>query len=96
MMITGLDEHDSVPWEALPGRMDADPAAASGASATAPGASPTTYTLQAVKPPPIESDDHSGQIRYIRVVRTAQAWPSAAFRAARSGEPKTTRLRVAT
>ncbi len=49
LVITGLVEHDSVPWEALPGQMtlrdDGEWALAGRA-----GVAPLTYTLQAVKP----------------------------------------------
>ena len=48
MEITMLVEHDSVPWNALPGKMRLD-GAASGGSPTTRSGLPLTYTLQAVK-----------------------------------------------
>ncbi|MEV6495596.1 SAM-dependent methyltransferase, partial [Actinoplanes sp. NPDC051633] len=48
MTITGLVEHRSVPWEALPGKMVVLPGGEYQV-ATAPERLPHTYTLQAVK-----------------------------------------------
>lgn len=49
MAITGLTEHDSVPWEALPGQMERA-AAGEWRLADRPWRLPLSYTLQAVKP----------------------------------------------
>ena len=43
--LTALVEHDSVPWEALPGQMERAAATASGGSPTGPWRLPHTYTL---------------------------------------------------
>jgi len=48
MLITGLTEHDSVPWEALPGKMVRTPAG-EWRLATDPWRLPHSYTLQAVR-----------------------------------------------
>ena len=48
MVVTGLVEHDSVPWDARPGEMVETPTA-SGECATGPERFPCTYTLQARK-----------------------------------------------
>ena len=48
-MLTGLVEHRSVPWEALPGQME--PEGEEYRLAEHPERLPLTYTLQAVKPP---------------------------------------------
>jgi SAM-dependent methyltransferase len=50
MQLTGLTEHDSVPWEALPGRMERTPAG-EWRLADRPWRLPHSYTLQAVKRP---------------------------------------------
>lgn len=49
LTLTGLVEHDSVPWEALPGQMLKRPDGEY-ALDTRAGVAPLTYTLQAVKP----------------------------------------------
>ncbi|MFG6493060.1 class I SAM-dependent methyltransferase [Microbacterium sp. P03] len=49
LQITGLVEHDSVPWEALPGQMQ-ERADGEYALAEHPGVAPLSYTLQARKP----------------------------------------------
>ena len=49
MTITGLVEHDSVPWEALPGRMEQLPGG-EWRLADRPWRLPHSYTLQAVSP----------------------------------------------
>ena len=49
LVITGLTEHDSVPWEALPGQMSRD-ASGEWRLADRPWRLPCSYTLQAVKP----------------------------------------------
>lgn len=49
MELTGLVEHDSVPWEALPGRMVLDGDPAEWRLAERPWRLPLTYTLQAVR-----------------------------------------------
>jgi SAM-dependent methyltransferase len=48
MELTGLTEHDSVPWEALPGQMERTPAG-EWRVADRPWRLPHSYTLQAVK-----------------------------------------------
>jgi hypothetical protein len=48
MTITGLTEHLSVPWEALPGQMER-PADGEWRLADRPWRLPLSYTLQAVK-----------------------------------------------
>ena len=48
MEITALEEHDSVPWEALPGMME-DIGNGEWRLADRPWRLPHTYTLQAVK-----------------------------------------------
>ena len=48
MDITGLTEHDSVPWEALPGKMD-NIGGGEWRLADRPWRLPHSYTLQAVK-----------------------------------------------
>jgi SAM-dependent methyltransferase len=48
MLITGLTEHDSVPWEALPGKMARTPVG-EWRLATDPWRLPHSYTLQAVR-----------------------------------------------
>jgi hypothetical protein len=49
MTLTGLTEHDSVPWDAMPGRME-QVASNEWRLAKDPWRMPHTYTLQAVKP----------------------------------------------
>lgn len=49
MQLTGLVEHDSVPWEALPGQME-QVGGGEWRLADRPWRLPHTYTLQAVKP----------------------------------------------
>ncbi len=48
MTLTGLEEHDSVPWDALPGRMD-EIAGGEWRLRDRPWRLPHTYTLQAVR-----------------------------------------------
>ncbi|GAB7042747.1 MULTISPECIES: class I SAM-dependent methyltransferase [Catenuloplanes] len=48
MRITGLVEHDSVPWEALPGRMHHDDSIGEWRLTDRPERLPLTYTLQAL------------------------------------------------
>lgn len=48
MTITGLTEHDSVPWDALPGQME-QLGGGEYRLADRPWRLPHTYTLQAVK-----------------------------------------------
>ena len=48
LRLTRLDEHDSVPWDALPGMMDAVPGGEFRLR-DRPERLPHTYTLQAVK-----------------------------------------------
>lgn len=50
LLLTQLVEHDSVPWEALPGRMVKDDVDEEWRLAERPERLPLTYTLQAVKP----------------------------------------------
>ena len=50
LVITGLEEHRSVPWLALPGQMVHDPADDEWRLIEGPERMPLTYTLQAVKP----------------------------------------------
>ena len=50
LKLTMLVEHDSVPWEALPGQMVERPGGEFALSTRA-GVAPLSYTLQAVKPP---------------------------------------------
>jgi hypothetical protein len=49
LVLTGLVEHDSVPWEALPGQMEALPDGEYRLREQ-PARLPATYTLQAVRP----------------------------------------------
>ncbi|MCS5718052.1 class I SAM-dependent methyltransferase [Herbiconiux sp. CPCC 205763] len=49
LVLTMLVEHDSVPWEALPGQMVARPGGEFALDARA-GVAPLSYTIQAVKP----------------------------------------------
>ena len=49
MRLTMLVEHDSVPWQALPGQMDGRRSRRVAAARRAPERLPHTYTLQAVK-----------------------------------------------
>ena len=49
MILTSLTEHDSVPWEALPGQMERDDAG-EWRLRHRPERLPATYTLTAVKP----------------------------------------------
>jgi SAM-dependent methyltransferase len=49
LAITGLEEHDSVPWEALPGKMVQAGDPAEWRLAQAPRRLPHSYTLQALK-----------------------------------------------
>jgi hypothetical protein len=49
MEITGLVEHDSVPWEALPGQMTRDTGTKEWRLIANPERLPATYTLQARK-----------------------------------------------
>jgi hypothetical protein len=48
LRLTGLTEHDSVPWEALPGQMDAL-GGGEWRLADRPWRLPHSYTLQAVR-----------------------------------------------
>jgi hypothetical protein len=48
MELTGLTEHDSVPWEALPGKMERTDGG-EWRLADRPWRLPHSYTLQAVK-----------------------------------------------
>jgi hypothetical protein len=48
LQLTGLTEHDSVPWEALPGKMERTPGG-EWQLADQPWRLPHSYTLQAVK-----------------------------------------------
>jgi SAM-dependent methyltransferase len=50
LQLTALEEHDSVPWDALPGRLVLDPTLDEWRLADRPSRLPLTYTLQAVKP----------------------------------------------
>lgn len=50
LVLTQLVEHDSVPWEALPGQMVRDPVDEEWRLTERPERLPLTYTLQAVKP----------------------------------------------
>jgi len=50
LRITGLDEHDSVPWEALPGLMEQVGDLGEWRLAADPWRLPHSYTLQAVRP----------------------------------------------
>lgn len=45
--LTGLIEHDSVPWEALPGLMELDPATGEYRLADRPNRLPASFTLTA-------------------------------------------------
>ncbi|TCM45571.1 bifunctional 2-polyprenyl-6-hydroxyphenol methylase/3-demethylubiquinol 3-O-methyltransferase UbiG [Kribbella sp. VKM Ac-2568] len=47
MEIIAFDEHDSVPWEALPGHMTFDPESGEWRLTEHPGRLPASYTLQA-------------------------------------------------
>ena len=49
LILTGLHEHDSVPWDALPGQMERD-GAGEWRLRDRPERLPATYTLTAVKP----------------------------------------------
>jgi hypothetical protein len=49
LALTGLVEHDSVPWDALPGLMEAVPGG-EWRLADRPWRLPHSYTLQAVRP----------------------------------------------
>ena len=49
MQLTALEEHDSVPWDALPGLLVLDPGIDEWRLADRPARLPLTYTLQAVK-----------------------------------------------
>lgn len=49
LRITALEEHDSVPWDALPGQMDLDPSTLEYRLRDRPQRLPATYTLQAVR-----------------------------------------------
>ena len=49
MELTALEEHDSVPWEALPGRMERTELDGEWRLAQRPERLPASYTLQAVK-----------------------------------------------
>ena len=50
LVLTGFTEHDSVPWNALPGQMAYDEATEEWRLADAPERLAASYTLQAVKP----------------------------------------------
>ena len=47
MEITAFEEHDSVPWEALPGHMTLDPESGEWRLTEHPERLPASYTLQA-------------------------------------------------
>jgi 2-polyprenyl-3-methyl-5-hydroxy-6-metoxy-1,4-benzoquinol methylase len=49
MDITGLTEHDSAPWEALPGHMSQEPEFGEWRLTENPERLPATYTLQAIR-----------------------------------------------
>jgi hypothetical protein len=49
LTLTGLTEHDSVPWNALPGQMARDPATDEWRMKDTPSRVAASYTLQAVK-----------------------------------------------
>ncbi|MCB0911385.1 MAG: class I SAM-dependent methyltransferase [Propionibacteriaceae bacterium] len=49
LRLTSLTEHDSVPWEALPGLMEFDPGTGEYRLRDRPGRLPASYTLTAVK-----------------------------------------------
>jgi SAM-dependent methyltransferase len=50
LQLTGLTEHDSVPWEALPGQMTLDPVTQEWRLIDRPERLPASFTLTAVKP----------------------------------------------
>ena len=50
LQLTGLEEHRSVPWEALPGLMTHDDSTGEWRLAERPDRLPLTYTLRAVRP----------------------------------------------
>jgi SAM-dependent methyltransferase len=50
LRLTSLTEHDSVPWEALPGLMTLDPGSGEYRLTDRPERLPASYTLTAVKP----------------------------------------------
>ena len=50
LTLTGLTEHQSVPWEALPGLMELDPEVDEYRLAERPERLPASFTLTAVKP----------------------------------------------
>lgn len=50
LQLTSLNEHDSVPWDALPGLMALDPATGEYRLADRPERLPASYTLTATKP----------------------------------------------
>ncbi|MFZ1911728.1 MAG: SAM-dependent methyltransferase, partial [Propionicimonas sp.] len=50
LQLTSLVEHDSVPWEALPGLMERDPATGEYRLLDRPARLPASFTLTAAKP----------------------------------------------
>lgn len=55
LQLTGLTEHDSVPWEALPGAMTLEAATGEWRLSERPERLPASFTLTAIKPSAAES-----------------------------------------